>query len=773
MMALPLILFEAFMLFLLKKNWRYFVLLFVFLSLVSFSQSQYRSRFREGLRIYRSGFKEEAYRYFRQMQKEHPDSVAIMRILGEIDFNREIWKNAAAWYDKVLKIVNNDIDAHYHKAVCYREMGKYKAFVMRKRDWNQAEEHFKFVLDSLVYYKDVHLQYAILQKYRKDYAAAVDLAEKQLEYEPSPQAAKFVHRFYEAFLYNEGFKKFVKWVKKRQGARSALYLGEAYRFDKQYAKADSIFASLLGDSLLTISRVPVYLVYAKSKVEQEQNDSCQIYFEQALESIRDRIDIQLMFENVKYILSDREYQKFIELENVSARRDFFKKIWVERNPMPAADVNYRLVEHVRRFAYAERNFYYDGFRLQFNNPDRLNFLQFPRVFELNDKFNDKGLIYIRHGEPDDRAFAVNAGPLNESWLYYPRGQLNKKMVFHFWQGETQTGNNWRLVAGIPPYLAESRSSFDPLYSRMMLAEPLEAISLQHQIESQGQEDVKIGMNTDQHKWTKELRTIFFPFYLATFREGVHSTRCELYIALSKKDVLPRGVKHSINDSVTINFAVFDENYNRIEEQLQKLPIQVVADCTKTMGYWPGQLNFTGAPELRLFAVDVRTPDDEAIGGYKFRFHISNYDGDNLKMSGIELAHSIRQQDGDGIFYKHGFRVIPNAAKTFSRKENVNIYFEVYNVPQSTGRPTPFFVEYRVRLLQEKSKGLIQKIARLFSKSQPMTANKIERTTANDVSPEYIALDVSRHAPGVYELEIQVQTADAQDSVSRKIKFELQ
>ncbi len=99
--------------------------------------------------------------------------------------------------------------------------------------------------------------------------------------------------------------------------------------------------------------------------------------------------------------------------------------------MPASQMNYRMIEHVRRVIAAEQDYYFDGVRSQVNNPDKLNFLSFPRVFELNDKFNDKGLVYVRHGEPDDRAFYVEGGaPLNETWVYYPRGQLNKKLIFH-------------------------------------------------------------------------------------------------------------------------------------------------------------------------------------------------------------------------------------------------------------------------------------------------------------------------------------------------------
>ena len=746
------------------------LLLLVFLSAL-FSQSDYQQQYREGLRLYRAGLLHQAYHYFNDLQKDYPDSLGVLHALGAIDFRQQRWKKAVAWYNKVLDIDEKDINAHYHNAICYREIGKYKAFVLRKRDWSRSEENFKLVLDSLEYYKDSYLQYAILLDYQKKFAEAIDFAKRQLKYEPSTKAGVAVHRFYESLLYHDGLKKLQASAAKDTSAISRFYLGEGYRIKKDYAKADSIYKSLLGDSAAFLSHVPVYIALSKSMGEQDSSQACQYFFEQALDAVNNDLDAALMFENVKYVFSDAEYKEYRDLENWQVRREFLKRMWVKRNPMPAAEVNYRIVEHVRRFVYAERNFYYDGFRLPFNNPDRLNVLQFPRVFDLNDKFNDKGLVYIRHGEPDDRAFSVSSGPLNESWLYYPRGQLNKKMIFHFWQGETQTGQNWRMVASIPAYLAESRSNFDHLYSRLMTADPLEAISIEHQMEIASKENVKVGLNTDQHKWAGNLRSIFFPFYAATFRQDKSLTRSEFYFSLSTADVAPNSASRVIEDSVTIDFAVFDENYAQLEKQVKKVPIRDIVDSTVAMGYWPGQINYVGAPEMRQVALDIRTPNDEAIGGYKFRFLVSNYDGDALKMSGIELAHSIRSGPAVPPFHKRGLNIIPNAQKLFPRKKNIDIYFEVYNVPKAPGTQTPFFIDYQVRLLKEKTSGLINKLAQLFGKQQPVVANRIERETSDAVSPEYIALNLEKYAPGVYELEIKVQTA-AKDSVSRKTNFEL-
>ena len=55
--------------------------------------------------------------------------------------------------------------------------------------------------------------------------------------------------------------------------------------------------------------------------------------------------------------------------------------------------------------------------------------------------------------------------------------------------------------------------------------------------------------------------------MATFRQDHFSTRSEIYFSLTEADVLPRASKHGLDDSITINFAVFDDEYNELNKQL--------------------------------------------------------------------------------------------------------------------------------------------------------------------------------------------------------------
>lgn len=105
----------------------------------------------------------------------------------------------------------------------------------------------------------------------------------------------------------------------------------------------------------------------------------------------------------------------------SARVEFLRRFWDDRDALDLRPPGERMREHYRRLGYARKNFVLVGYR---------------RVYDITEiwrsgstEFDDRGLIYIRHGEPTDRASytAPNINP-NESWRYAkPDGDL----LFHF------------------------------------------------------------------------------------------------------------------------------------------------------------------------------------------------------------------------------------------------------------------------------------------------------------------------------------------------------
>ena len=103
------------------------------------------------------------------------------------------------------------------------------------------------------------------------------------------------------------------------------------------------------------------------------------------------------------------------------RAEWLARFWGTRDQGDLRRPNERLAEHYRRMWYARRNFRLASTRRQYRIEER--FRSYSRDYD------DRGLIYIRHGEPAERAtLAGESVPLNQSWRYErPEGDL----LFHF------------------------------------------------------------------------------------------------------------------------------------------------------------------------------------------------------------------------------------------------------------------------------------------------------------------------------------------------------
>src|ERR1051326_5586128 len=199
---------------------------------------------------------------------------------------------------------------------------------------------------------------------------------------------------------------------------------------------------------------------------------------------------------------------------VPARRHpRLERFWARRDAAEARDVGERLAEHYRRWFYARHNF-----RLV----SRHRHYDMTEVYRAaQTEFDDRGVIYLRHGEPDKRAQFIcqsTAEPngegcaANESWLYHRR---DGDLIFHFAaRDDVQDfklvesladvlgfNREGRATTSIDPELAalyQTRDEFGPLYSRVARVQHAPGPELA-QDRRQGRHNIELGARTDRHQ----------------------------------------------------------------------------------------------------------------------------------------------------------------------------------------------------------------------------------------------------------------------------------
>jgi GWxTD domain-containing protein len=120
--------------------------------------------------------------------------------------------------------------------------------------------------------------------------------------------------------------------------------------------------------------------------------------------------------DIAYIATPEELAAF-DAASGSARAEWLRHFWETRDRLDLRRDGERLREHYRRVYYARQNFYLASVNRHY---------QIEEIYHSGSTdFDDRGVIYIRHGEPSERASYTAPGiEPNETWRYgRPDGDL--------------------------------------------------------------------------------------------------------------------------------------------------------------------------------------------------------------------------------------------------------------------------------------------------------------------------------------------------------------
>ena len=153
------------------------------------------------------------------------------------------------------------------------------------------------------------------------------------------------------------------------------------------------------------------------------------------------------------------------------RAAFLRRFWADRDHAELRHEGERLREHYRRLLYARRHFALTIARRFYGARDAYR--------SGSEELDDRGIIYVRHGEPALRLrpFVFGLMP-NETWRY---GRADGDFLFHFSAGYDDSGGgdlyDYRLVESVldlhgaadapVDQLLLSRETLSPLYGRML------------------------------------------------------------------------------------------------------------------------------------------------------------------------------------------------------------------------------------------------------------------------------------------------------------------
>jgi GWxTD domain-containing protein len=452
--------------------------------------------------------------------------------------------------------------------------------------------------------------------------------------------------------------------------------------------------------------------------------------------ILERLDgetAELLFRDAASIATRAERERFESL-TLDGKADFFRGFWGNRHPLPGREVNPRLAEHYRRLEQAlsdyalqstGRGYFTDREVFQRFSPE-LAYYSSEVMFEngpASRYWTDaRGLMLIRHGEPDGsvKARSFAGSDLSESWVV--NRPLSRPLVFNFVR---RAGvNEWVLalnlgvaattvsVADDPQVVAQDLTpAYRELYqSRLFLhqafrgvvearsaVDRLRALQFESQLMAAF---ARAALDFDSTAYfTREnilpLAVSVSNFYL----EGQPAILVDFAVDL--QEVEPKKIGPSA--TLEAKLLAFDRDWKNLR-----------ASFTRTFELGPlpsgksrvflGRLQLEDLdPEEYRLSLQLYQPESGRVGVAKGRHATSYVHSGNLEVSDLLLQQrrldegkkSGETPEDDASLW------LPAPTRVVSRKSPIHLEFELYNLRADDSGTARYEVEEKILTLYEK------------------------------------------------------------------------
>lgn len=292
------------------------------------------------------------------------------------------------------------------------------------------------------------------------------------------------------------------------------------RLERSVGELDSA-AAHFERYLLTGTRRGIGLLeVARSRLALGQAEGDAPYYEGA--SLDDPEAVAEYRADLEVVASQSELSAFDSLKG-RMRAAYLHRFWTDRDHWELRPEGERLREHYRRLLFARTHFPLTISRRFYGPADAYR--------SGNEEIDDRGVIYVRHGEPAERLrpFVFGVMP-NESWRY---ARAEGDLLFHFSAGYDRNGGgdlyDYRLVESVldlhgaadasRDQLLLSRQSLSPVYSRMLNWGRFGSANESARERNIGRTSIEVGTTTDSYELRFERRLAAVADLIAVGRSG--------------------------------------------------------------------------------------------------------------------------------------------------------------------------------------------------------------------------------------------------------------
>jgi GWxTD domain-containing protein len=483
-------------------------------------------------------------------------------------------------------------------------------------------------------------------------------------------------------------------------------------------------------------------------------DGVKPYFDGA--AIDDSVTVAAYRSDIATIAPDSVLQEF-DHQQGAHRVDYLRKFWQKRDEVELRSPGERLREHYRRLFYARKNF-----QLTSNNR---HYDIVERYRSGSRDFDDRGVIYIRHGEPSQRAsYAAPGLEPNESWRY---SRADGDLIFHFIAREDvqdfklveslfdvlgfsdavklQGTSNGASDNAVAEQLMLSREQLSPIYRRLQGAGRMSTGRFQTQERRVGQASIAVGTNSDSYElhFGKELKA-----HWEVLAVGEDSTGHQVQIAyaIAGSSLEPVTVTRGYLYSVRLRFVALDQR-GAVVASLDTTRHFVAPEPVPPGEHLVGRVATTVPAGVIRYRLAIQQGEDAGITVPRDSVRVGPVSSAALSLSDLVLGTRTanltwRRTTDDTVLF--------NPLRTYRRSDEMELYYEIEGL-----KPTPYNVELTVRR-KGSGGGLFRKI---FGGGGAALRLKFDEQATTSTVSSHRLLKLDRLKPGNYILEVVVSDAE--------------
>ncbi len=476
------------------------------------------------------------------------------------------------------------------------------------------------------------------------------------------------------------------------------------------------------------------------------------YFEGA--AIDDSVTVSGYRADLATIASDSVLAEF-DKQSGARRAAYLWRFWGERDLTELRTEGERVKEHYRRLFYARKNF-----QLTANNR---HYDIVERYRSGSRDFDDRGVIYLRHGEPSSRAtYAAPGLEPNESWRY---SRTDGDLIFHFIAREDV--QDFKLVESLfdvlgfsntvrlqdqtssdnamAEQLMLSREQLSPIYRRLQSAGRGSSGRYQHQERRAGQESIALGTSSDSYelRFPNELKAT--SEVLAVGRDS-NGPQVQIAYAIAGSSLEPVTVTRGFLYSVRLRFVAMDEK-GKVVSSLDTTRHFVAPERVPPNEHLVGRVGMNVPAGSLQYRLALQQGDDTGVTLARDTVRVGPATSAALSLSDLVLgARSAnlnwRRTPDDTVLF--------NPLRTYKRGEEMELYYEIEGL-----RPAPYTVELAVRK-KGGGGGIFKKI---FGGGSAAIKLKFQQQAITPQVSTHRSLKLNRLKPGMYILQLLVVDAD--------------